>query len=105
MSKKPKGKGKRYTDKEKSLVLAFVDKTNAAKGRGGITAAAARFGVTPLTISNWMKKTGATTPTIRSSAHFSANLRRLADLHEAIVKKESELNSLKREYAALKKKL
>lgn len=105
MSKKSKGKGKRYTDKEKSQVLAFVDKTNAAKGRGGITAAAAKFGVTPLTISNWMKKTGASTPSIRSGAHFSSNLRRLADLHEAIVKKETELNTLKREYTQLKKKL
>jgi hypothetical protein len=105
MTKKSKGKGKRYTDKEKSQVLSFVDKVNATKGRGGITAAAAKFGVTPLTISNWMKKTGATTPSIRSGANFSANLRRLADIHESIVKKETELTNLKREYAALKKKL
>ena len=39
MTKKSKGKGKRYTDKEKSQVLSFVDKVNATKGRGGITAA------------------------------------------------------------------
>lgn len=105
MSKKSKGKGTRYTDKEKSLVLAFVDKVNATKGRGGITAASAKFNVTPLTISNWIKKTGATAPTAKGSAHFSSNLRRLADLHEGIVKKETELIHLKREYAALKKKL
>ena len=105
MSKKSKGKGKRYTDREKSQILAFVDKVNATKGRGGITAAAEKFNVTPLTISNWLKKTGATGPSIKTNANFSANLRRLADLHEAIVKKETELTKLKREYATLKKKL
>ncbi|MDA0767995.1 MAG: hypothetical protein O3A92_14390 [Verrucomicrobia bacterium] len=105
MSKKPNGKGKRYTDKEKSQVLEFVDKVNAEKGRGGITAAAAKFNVTPLTISNWMKKTDATPPSVRSGAHFSSNLRRLADIHEEIMQAETVLTKLKREYAALKKKL
>lgn len=101
-----KSKGKRYTDKEKAQVLAFVEKTNSDKGRGGITAASKKFGITPLTISNWMKKTGspAARPQ-RSSVNFAANLRRLADIHEAISKKEAELLKLQREYAVLKKKL
>ena len=101
-----KSKGKRYTDKEKAQVLSFVEKTNAEKGRGGITAASKKFGITPLTISNWMKKTGVpSTRGARSSANFAANLRRLADIHESISKKEAELHKLQREYAALKKKL
>ena len=101
-----KSKGKRYTDKEKAQVLSFVEKTNAEKGRGGITAASKKFGITPLTISNWIKKTGM--PSVRSprnSANFAANLRRLADIHESISKKENELLKLQREYASLKKKL
>jgi transposase-like protein len=101
-----KSKGKRYTEKEKAQVLAFVDKTNATKGRGGITAASKKFGVTPLTISNWLKKVGGGgTGRRRMSADFSGNLRRLADLHEAIGKKEAELNQLQRDYTALKTKL
>jgi transposase-like protein len=47
-------KGKRYTDAEKSEILAFVN----AQGRGGQTKAAAKFGVSALTISNWRKKGG-----------------------------------------------
>ena len=73
-----KSKGKRYTNKEKAQVLSFVEKTNAEKGRGGITAASKKFGITPLTISNWMKKTGV--PSVRgarSNANFADNLRRL----------------------------
>lgn len=101
-----KSKGKRYTDKEKAEVLSFVEKTNAENGRGGITAAAKKFRVTPLTISNWMKKTGLVTPrTRRNSVDFADNLRRLADIHESISKKENELIALQRDYVALKKKL
>ena len=101
-----KAKGKRYTQKEKAQVLAFVDKTNAAKGRGGITAAAKKYGVTPLTISNWLKKVGGGgTPRRRVSGDFSGTLRLLANLHEAIAEKETELAQLQRDYNALKKKL
>ena len=100
-----KSKGKRYTDKEKAEVLSFVETTNAERGRGGITAAAKKFKITPLTISNWLKKTGVSPRTRRGSGDFSANLRRLADLHESISKKETELMKLQREYQALKKRL
>ena len=107
MSNARKPKGKRYSEKERAAVLSFVDKTNAMKGRGGITAASKKFGVTPLTISNWIKKVGATSSASkrRTSGDFSANLRRLAELHEAIAAKEAELTRLRREYTAMKKKL
>ena len=101
-----KAKGKRYTEKEKARILSHVDKVNATKGRGGITAASEKYGVTPLTISNWLKKVGGGgLPRRRASGDFSDNLRRLADLHEAIAKKEAELTQLHREYNNLKKKL
>ena len=35
--------------------MALVEKVNAERGRGGITAAAKKFGVTPLTIGAWMR--------------------------------------------------
>ena len=53
-----------------------------------------------------MQKTGV--PSVRgarSNVNFASNLRRLADIHESISKKEAELLKLQREYAALKKKL
>ena len=39
-SKKTTTKGKRYTDAQKQEVVAFVNKVNADKGRGGQAAAA-----------------------------------------------------------------
>jgi transposase-like protein len=48
-------KGKRYSDAEKAEILAFIE----SRGRGGQSAAAKKFNVTPLTISNWRKKSGA----------------------------------------------
>jgi transposase-like protein len=107
MRKSSKSKGKRYSEKERAAILAHVDKINAMKGRGGITAAAGKYGVTPLTISNWMKKMGSTAGAAkrRPSGEFSETLRRLADLHEAIAAKETELTQLRREYSSLKKKL
>ena len=100
-----KSKGTRYSDREKAEVLSYVEKVNAERGRGGITAAAKKFDITPLTISNWLKKTGVTPRARRASGDFSANLRRLAELHETISTKETELIRLQREYQTLKKRL
>lgn len=47
-------KGKRYTEAEKQKILSFVEN----HGRGGQSAAATKFGVSPLTISNWRKAAG-----------------------------------------------
>lgn len=47
-------KGKRYSDEEKAEILAFVD----SHGRGGQSAAAAKYKVSPLTIGNWRKEAG-----------------------------------------------
>ena len=52
-------KGKRYTAKEREEILAFVAEVNEAKGRGGQSAAAAKYQVSPLTIGNWVKQSGA----------------------------------------------
>jgi transposase-like protein len=43
----------------KAQILAFIDKYNSRNGRGGQRAAAAKFGVSPTTIVNWLKAGGA----------------------------------------------
>lgn len=100
-----KAKGKRYSAAEKAKVLAMVEKVNAEKGRGGITAAAAKFGVTPLTISAWLRNAGIATRGGGKSQAGPEVFRRLAELHETIIRAEDDLSSLKQEYAALKRKL
>ncbi len=50
-------KGKRYSDEEKAKILAYAE----AQGRGGQSAAAKKFGVSPLTISSWKKGSSKTT--------------------------------------------
>lgn len=49
-------KGKRYTEQEKSEILAFVAEVNKKNKRGGQKAASEKFGISPLTISSWLKK-------------------------------------------------
>mgnify|MGYP002640940535 CR=1 FL=1 len=51
---KAKGKGKRYTDEQKAEIVAFAK----AQGRGGQTAAAKKFGASPLSVGQWVKKAG-----------------------------------------------
>jgi len=61
-SKKTGKKGvvqrKRYTDEQKQEVVDFVVAVNASKGRGGLSAATQKFGISPLSISSWLKKSG-----------------------------------------------
>jgi transposase-like protein len=57
-------KGKRYTEQEKTEILAFVE----AQGRGGASAAAKKFNVSPLTISSWRKAAGTGTTRTKSGS-------------------------------------
>lgn len=110
MSTKPKtkSKGKRYTDAEKAKVLAHVEQVNKTRGRGGIASASKKFGVTALTISNWLRANEplalSMTKTNRSS-RAAEILRRLADIHDEIVRREQELSPLRQEFQKLKKSL
>ncbi|MCW1921083.1 transposase [Luteolibacter arcticus] len=45
-------KGKRYSEQEKAEILAFIE----SQGRGGQSKAAKKYGVSPLTLSSWRKK-------------------------------------------------
>ncbi len=44
--------GKRYTEEQKSKILAFVEE----QGRGGISAAGKKFGVSYIALRRWMNK-------------------------------------------------
>jgi transposase-like protein len=46
----------RYTAEQKQTVLDYVAAVNAEKGRGGMSAAAKKFKITPLTIGVWVRK-------------------------------------------------
>lgn len=78
MSTKNKKSGKspstgiRYTDAKKQEIVAFVAKYNAANGRGGQSAASAKYKVTPLTISGWLKSAGVKAPKAKKAAKKAA---------------------------------
>jgi len=56
---KPKGaQGKRYSPEQKAEILAFIKDYDAKNKRGGLTAAASKFGVSVVTLSNWKNKGG-----------------------------------------------
>lgn len=57
-SKKKAQTGVRYSDEEKQKIVDFVIDYNSSKGRGGQSAASAKFKVTPLTIATWIKNSG-----------------------------------------------
>ena len=49
----------RYDQKKKDEVVAFVENHNAKKGRGGQSAAVAKYGISPIMIAAWLKKAGS----------------------------------------------
>lgn len=111
-------RGKRYTSAQKAKILTYVDEVNTKKGRGGAAAASRKFGISQITIGQWMKKSGSKPAAQKAKpgrkpgrkpaatgGDFSAKLRRLADVHEAIIKSKSKLAALEAEYAELKKSL
>ena len=56
--KKGSLQGKRYSDAQKKDVVDFVVAVNTSKGRGGLSAATQKFGISPLSISSWLRKSG-----------------------------------------------
>lgn len=110
-------RGKRYTQEEKDEVIAFVQEINNERGRGGVSSASKKFGVSQLTVSNWVKKAGgastSSTPKATKSAAKSTSsaggnrstYRRLADLDEEIATKRQELAQLEKEFSKLKSKI
>lgn len=52
----------RYDQKTKDEVVAFVQKYNEQKGRGGQSAAVAKWDLNPITVKSWLEKAGVETP-------------------------------------------
>lgn len=110
MAKKKTTKGKRYTAEEKQEVIDFVASVDSEKGRGGVAAAARKFGITPLTITAWKKRAEGSAPASakgskRGATAQSRVLHRLAEILDQVATKEAEIAALNKEYAKLKKKV
>jgi len=67
-SKAASKRGKRYTAEEKKQILDFVADVNSKKKRGGQKAAAEKFGISPLTIANWLKASKKKGPAKKAAA-------------------------------------
>ena len=103
-------KGRRYTTKEKAEIIAFVDKVNSEKGRGGQSAASKKYKISPLTISSWIRSGIGGGGSITAGAGSVAGpigkkLSKLQALHDQIARAEKELGKLKSQFNALKSAL
>jgi len=106
-SKVNASKGRRYTTKEKAEIIAFVDKVNAEKGRGGQMAATKKFKLSPLTIASWIRSgiTANGEPPAASNyagGPIGKKLAELQSLHAQIVKAEKELAKMRSQFSSLK---
>lgn len=105
--KKNTVRGKRYSPDEKSKVVSFVQEHNATNGRGGQSAAAAKFGISQLTISSWLKSAGVSGRGKASGGKGSMQnkLSTMITLGQEIEKLERELNSKRSKFEAIKASL
>lgn len=99
-------RGKRYTPEEKSKVVTFVTEYNAANGRGGQSAAAAKFGISQLTIATWLKNAGFKGGSKSGAKGSMQNkLSTMLTLGQEIDKLERELKGKQTQFEALKSSL
>jgi transposase-like protein len=112
-SKKASTKGKRYTAEEKQQIVDFVNKHNAANGRGGATAASKKFGVSQLTVGSWLKSVGDVSEgkgrkagkAAAASVGRGSVLAELSKLDGVIAAKRKELDALEARFQKLKASL
>lgn len=112
---------KRYTPEEKEEIISFINDYKVKNGRGAQKAAASKYGVSAVTITNWMKatkkkrgrkvgskNTAAPRKTSKIKEQSPEDLRRLAGLLEEIGELESlvaRLDSLKAEAEEISAKI
>ena len=100
---------KRYTEEQKTDILAFIEKFNAENGRGGQTAAVKKYGVTPLTLAAWSKKSAKKPKKAGKSAKKFRNPAKLIDrlkvVSSEIAKAEKSLEKLQAEAKELRKEI
>lgn len=111
---------KRYDQKKKDEVVAFIQKYNEENGRGGQSAAVKKWKLNPITVKSWLEKAGVATPgksakkkkssgakssgakkrtpqkkTVAKQSSVSATLKRMVAIQEEMESLQSEYNSLK----------
>jgi transposase-like protein len=91
--------GKRYSEDQKREILAFV----ANQGRGGITAAGRKYGVSYIALRRWMNGTGGAggRKTARGAASKALDGRKLKSVTAAL----SALKSFKKQVTLLQRAL
>ena len=124
MSATPEAKKtrKRYSSDEKKEIIAFVEKHDAENGRGGKTAAVAKYGISPISLSAWIKSAGGpvssgkkrgrkagsknVAKTVKVAAakggSLAGKLNELTALASQIDKAESDLGKLRAKFDSLK---
>ena len=91
-------------------MVAFVLAYNSANGRGGLSAAVAKFKVSPLTISGWIQKAGvATKPAkaakvakVKAPATGGMSAKAVIALGNQVAKVEKHFSKLKLMLSAIK---
>lgn len=100
---------KRYTEEQRTEILAFIEKFNAENGRGGQSAAVKKYKVTPLTLSAWSKKNGKKPKkagkTVKKFRNPAKLIDRLKVVSSEIVKAEKSLEKLQAEAKELRKEI
>lgn len=104
LTKKNIVRGKRYTAEEKSKIVSFVESHNTANGRGGQSVAAKKYGVSQLTISGWLKRSGLPTRVSKTGGKGSiqSKLAALTILGQDIMKLEKELAAKRAKFNVIK---
>lgn len=114
--------GKRYTPGEKKEIIDFIVDYNAKNGRGGQLHAFKKWGVSQITIANWLKQSGNTpkaakTPKAKKSVataskvaaasggSMEAKLAKLLQLSKSIAATETSLTAMRKEFEAIKASL
>ena len=99
----PKARGQRYSPPEKSRIIEYIQEHNRTKGRGGQRAAHRKFGVSTLTLKNWMTYG---IHGLRSGPSKLDNVGRILESMHALARrmeeKEEALARLKARYERLK---
>jgi hypothetical protein len=105
-------KGKRYTEAERRKILNHVEHVNKTRGRGGIASASREFGVTALTIGNWLNSDEPLALVVRNSSrrgpanrHPGPILRKLTVLHAQIGQRQREIALLRKEFEEIKRRI
>ena len=94
-----KGKAKRYTPEEKAEIVAFAK----AQGRGGQTAAAKKYGVSPISVGAWVKKAGGGKAAKATKAPKATTTG--GNVYQQVAKLAGEVQALEATLEAKKKEL